>query len=67
MLRQKRNDKPIPLNLPLRDVCFWHFSDIPTAPMDVRYRGKAVMTRTGRISVSERMNSESLSAQVPPR
>ena len=58
MLRQKRNDKPILLNLPLRDVCFWHFSDIPTAPMDVRYRGKAVMTRTGRISVSETTDPE---------
>jgi hypothetical protein len=21
------------------NVCFWHFSDIPSAPMNVRYRG----------------------------
>jgi hypothetical protein len=27
-------------------VCFWHFSEIPPAPTNIRYRGKADMTRT---------------------
>ena len=30
------------------DVRYWHFSDIPLAPTNVRYRGKADMTRTAR-------------------
>jgi hypothetical protein len=29
-------------------VCFWHFSDMPPVQTNVRYRGKADMTRTGR-------------------
>ena len=39
-----------PFNYPGKtcDVRLWHFSDIPPALTNVRYRGKANMTRTGR-------------------
>jgi hypothetical protein len=32
----------------IKNVRFWHFSDIAPTPTNVRYRGKADVTRTGR-------------------
>ena len=35
------------------NVCYWHEAEIPPAPTIVRYRGKADMTRTAVMSVSD--------------